>query len=197
MPEIELEEFERLIRRIQAGDEQAAKELVDAYEPEIRRDVRLRLTDIRLRRTLDSMDICQSVFGNFFVKVAMGQFNLDRPEQLLRLLSTMARNKVIDWHRHEKSRRPRNNGRVENIDGVSGNEPAVVDPSPSEVMQGRELLMLIEAKLSPEENELARLRREGQSWKEISELTGKSQDSIRKRLARACDRVFSELGLEQ
>jgi hypothetical protein len=37
-----------------------------AGDPAIRRVVRVRLQDRQLRRLLDSMDICQSVLGNFF-----------------------------------------------------------------------------------------------------------------------------------
>ncbi len=66
MVELSHEQFDDLMKPVRSGDEQAAVEMVKAYEPEIRRDVRLRLTDRKLRRTLDSTDICQSVFGNFF-----------------------------------------------------------------------------------------------------------------------------------
>jgi RNA polymerase sigma-70 factor (ECF subfamily) len=39
------------------------------------------------------MDICQSVLASFFVRAAVGQFELDRPEPLVGLLIGMARNK--------------------------------------------------------------------------------------------------------
>jgi len=86
--------FRDLILRVRSGDEQAAADLVRRYEPTIRRTVRVRLRNLRLRRVLDSMDVCQSVLLNFFVRVAAGQFELDTPNQLLKLLATMARHKV-------------------------------------------------------------------------------------------------------
>ena len=52
----------------------------------VRFEARLRLTDPRLRRQYDSLDICQSVLASFFVRAAAGQYDLDRPEQLLKLL---------------------------------------------------------------------------------------------------------------
>ena len=70
--------FTDLIQRVRAGDEKAATELVRRYEPAIRVAVRVRLTDPGLRRFLDSMDICQSVLANFFVRAAAGQFDLDK-----------------------------------------------------------------------------------------------------------------------
>ena len=93
------DDFVDLIQRVRAGDEQASTELVRRYEPAIRVAVRARLTDPKLRRLLDSMDVCQSVLGNFFARAATGQFELDRPDQLVALLATMARNRVIN-HAH-------------------------------------------------------------------------------------------------
>src|SRR5437660_12212613 len=91
--------FRDLIGRVRQGDEQAAADLVRRYEPAIRRAVRFRLTDARLRRTCDSMDVCQSVLLSFFVRAASGQYDLDTPEQLLRLLTTMARNQLLNQAR--------------------------------------------------------------------------------------------------
>ena len=86
--------FLELIRRVRAGDEAAALDLVRRYEPAVRRVVRLQLRDPRLRRILDSMDVCQSVMASFFLRAATGQYDLDRPAQLLALLAVMARNKL-------------------------------------------------------------------------------------------------------
>ena len=66
------DDFEDLIRRIRMGEAEAAAELVQRFEPEIRREVRIRLTDPKLRRVVDSIDICQSVLGNFLVRAALG-----------------------------------------------------------------------------------------------------------------------------
>ena len=42
MPKLEQEQFDNLIARVREGDPQAAVDLVRMYEPEIRRDIRLR-----------------------------------------------------------------------------------------------------------------------------------------------------------
>ena len=57
MPKLEQAEFDELLSRVRRGDQLAASELVRLYEPEIRREVRLRLTSAAMRRTLDSLDI--------------------------------------------------------------------------------------------------------------------------------------------
>ena len=91
------------------GHRSTAAELVQRYEPAVRRSVRLRL-DPRLRRVCDSMDICQAVLGSFFVRAASGQYELDTPEQLLRLLTAMARNKLLNQARQDRVSLPGHEG---------------------------------------------------------------------------------------
>ncbi len=81
--------FSDFLKRIRAGDSQAAEELVRKYESLIRRQVRLNLEDSRLNRVFDSMDVCQSVLKSFFVRTAAGQYDLDDPKELVRLLVRM------------------------------------------------------------------------------------------------------------
>ncbi len=91
------DEFEDLIRRVRAGDTDAATALVRQYESAVRIVARARLFDPDMCRQFDSMDICQSVLASFFVRVAAGQFELHRPAQLVALLTKMAQNKLA-WH---------------------------------------------------------------------------------------------------
>src|SRR5690242_7706534 len=97
--------FEELMRRVRAWDQDAATELVRRYEAAIRRAVRLRLADSRLGGLFDSMDICQSVLGSFFVRAASGQYDLETPEKVLGLLVAMARNKLASLARRQGARR--------------------------------------------------------------------------------------------
>ena len=90
------QQFQELIGRVRNRDQDAATELVRRYESVIRRVVRIHLRDARMRRVLDSMDICQSVMASFFVRTALGQYELDTPEQMLGLLTTIARNKLTN-----------------------------------------------------------------------------------------------------
>src|SRR5213080_462665 len=88
--------FQELVARIRAGDNAAAAELVRRYEPAIRRVAHIRLGEAHLRHLLDSLDICQSVFASFFVRAALGDLELNSPEDLLKLLVAMSRRKVVD-----------------------------------------------------------------------------------------------------
>ena len=61
----------------------------------------MRMRSPHLRSVLDSMDICQSVLKSFFLRAAAGQFDIDRPEDLRKLLVKMACNKSPEAARKE------------------------------------------------------------------------------------------------
>jgi RNA polymerase sigma factor (sigma-70 family) len=186
--------FADFLRRIRAGDEQAAVELVRRYEPAIRLEVRMRLADSRLRRVLDTMDLCQSVLAGFFVRAAAGQFDLEHPEQLVRLLVAIARNKVAYQARRQRAQR-RDQRRDVALEGYD-REPLDAGPSPSRVASGREMLAEVRRRLGPEELRLADLRAEGYDWAAITAALGGTAEAPRTQLARALDRVTAEIGLE-
>ena len=81
--------FAELIGRVRTGDDRAADVLWRQYEPLLRREIRLRLRDPRLRQRFDEEDVCQSVMASFFVRAAAGQFDISGPEQVQRLLVQM------------------------------------------------------------------------------------------------------------
>jgi DNA-directed RNA polymerase specialized sigma24 family protein len=157
--------------------------------------VRLPLQSFRLHRILDSCDISQSVLANFFVCTAAGRFELDRPEQLVRLLVTMARNQVLDEARKYQADR-RDARRIDEVtteeimDVVEGS-----DPSPSQIVAEDELVQEIYRRLTDEERALAEQRACGLEWATIAARRGGSAEALRKKLARAIDRVALQLGL--
>jgi RNA polymerase sigma-70 factor (ECF subfamily) len=186
--------FRDLIGRVRAGDEAAATQLVGEYEPVIRRVVRIQLRDGRMRRVLDSMDICQSVLRSFFVRAALGQYALRTPQELLKLLSTIARYKLADQvKQHQRECRD-----VRRIENGSPDERAIaaVQSSPSEQVANQELLDEFRKRLSDDERHLAEQRALGRGWAEIAAAAGGSPEGLRKKLGRAVDRIGRELGLE-
>jgi RNA polymerase sigma-70 factor (ECF subfamily) len=182
-------DFRDLIRRIRSGDQQAAAELVRQFEPEIRRTVRMRLNNPKLGRVLDSMDVCQSVMGRFFVGAAAGQFDLDHPGQLLRLLVTMAKNRVID-HARKPANRPDSFGADDREYQVPGR-----GDSPSVAVSHKELLAEMRRRLSDDERRISELRAAGHDWADIASQLGGTPDALRKKLERAMDRISNELGI--
>jgi RNA polymerase sigma factor (sigma-70 family) len=186
--------FRELIGRVRQGDERAADELVRRYEPAIRRAVRFRLTDPRLRRTCDSMDICQSVMLSFFVRAASGQYDLDTPDQLLRLLTTMARNKLLNQARQQQAAR-RDNRLV--TDDIADHDIAEPTPGPPQQVEARELLQEVHRRLDPEELRLVELRNQGHDWNAIAAQVGGNAAQLRQKLHRALARLSQQFGLEE
>jgi RNA polymerase sigma-70 factor (ECF subfamily) len=71
------------------------------------------------------------------------------------------------------------------------------DPTPSRDLAARELLEEALRRLSPEEKRILDCREQGGQWAQIADELGSSPEAIRKRLARAVDRVAHELGLDE
>jgi DNA-directed RNA polymerase specialized sigma24 family protein len=190
----EADAFQDLVRRVRARDERAAAELVERYEPAIRRAARVRLTDPALRRILDSTDISQSVLASFFARVALGQYELDKPQQLLRLLVAMTQKKVAFQARRQHAARRD----IRRTATVSSNEVSIADrgPSPSQQVAWRELLDKFRERLSEDERWLVDQRALSRDWAQIALESGTSPDALRKRLARAVDRVARQLRLD-
>ena len=90
-------EFERLMEEVRAGSQDAAWELLERIGPHVHRVVH-RMINREIRGRFDSLDFVQAVWASFFVnRRQISSFS--RPEQLIRFLVVMARNKVMDEHR--------------------------------------------------------------------------------------------------
>src|SRR5438309_4971534 len=189
---LEINPFRDLIQRVRSGEEAAAAELVQHYEPYIRRAVRVRMVDPRLKRLIDSMDICQSVLASFFARAALGQYELNSPEELLNLLVTMARNKL-----HNAVAKQRAERRDYRRNQKAGDYVPASDATPSQLVSARELLEKFRNSLTAEERQLTELRATGCEWTDIAARLGGTPEALRRRLARAIDRVAQQLGLEE
>jgi DNA-directed RNA polymerase specialized sigma24 family protein len=140
------------------------------------------------------MDISQSVLKSFFVRAAAGQYELETPGQLLRLLATMARNKLVSQaRRHHTLRRGGDHlvASVENPEWLV--EPG---PGPGTEVAARDLMQEVLRRLSPDERRLQEMRNDGHDWAAIAARFGGGPEALRKQLARALDRVAGQLGLD-
>jgi RNA polymerase sigma factor (sigma-70 family) len=185
--------FVAYVARLRAGDQAALEELVERYAPVIRLEARMRLRSAHLRAVLDSMDICQSVLKSFFLRAAAGQFDIDRPEDLRRLLVKMACNKSLEAARKEYADKRdirRSIGLGDEAHQVAGDEDPVGE------VEWQELLLRGRQMLSSDERRIAEGRSAGQSWDELAAAIGGTPDQLRMQLNRAQDRVATALGLE-
>jgi DNA-directed RNA polymerase specialized sigma24 family protein len=138
---------------------------------------------------------CQSVLASFFARAAAGCFELETPDQLLRLLAVMARNKLADQVDHQRAE-------CRDVRRVAAGRAAdrnVVGPAatPSRQLAARELLQEVRRRLSSQEAQLLQWRDEGREWAAIAADLGGNAEALRKRLDRALGRVARELGMDE
>jgi DNA-directed RNA polymerase specialized sigma24 family protein len=183
---MEQSDFSVFFAALRAGDQDAATQFVRRYEPYLRRVIHMRLVGHRLKRCLDSMDVCQSILAAFFHQVTLGRFVLHSPGKTKRLLATMARNKLISKIR----------GEHDPVDGLDeGWEPAAPGPTPAEHVADRDLLRAIRYRLSERECWLLDRRAAGDSWVDLAREDGGTPDALRMLHARAVARIRREVHL--
>ena len=175
-----------------AGENQASRDLVERYQPVIRREVRESLRDSRLRRLFEWTDISQLVMGSFFAGAAAGRYDLEKPDNLIRLLVNMTRRNLAKQVRRNRAAR-RDYRRLQLCDLASLDGRPAETPDPCQLTCGRELLEAYRSRLSEEERGLADLRSEGWGWAEIAAKLGGTPQARRKQLARAIVRVADEI----
>jgi DNA-directed RNA polymerase specialized sigma24 family protein len=184
-------EFLELFERVRSGDADAAGALVRRYEPAIRMAVRTRLSDPLLRRQFDSIDVCQSVLGSFFLHAATGSYDLHEPRQLMALLIKMAQNKLaMHVRRHYRECRD-----VRRSHRAVGDDALLASPAPDSYRQaaGKELLHRALDMMSADTRAIAARRMDGESWSEIASSMGGTPDGRRMQYERAVDRVADAL----
>lgn len=186
------QEFQAFIERIRKGDSSAAEELVRLYEPIVRRQVRMQMVDSRLSRLYDSVDFSQAVMASFFLRGS--EFELQEPKDLVRLLVTMARNKLASSARRVLAQK--RDGQRRDVDAPLLNQVADGSDTPSRIISMLELIAEAKKKLTPEEQQLVDLRNDGKSWDEIAVELGGTAQARRMQLARAMERVTESLGME-
>lgn len=197
--------FDGLLRRLRSGDQAAAAEIHTHFGGHIRRLARQWLSRKKLGRLLDSEDICQSVLCDFFARYEQGSYQLSDEVQLRALLARITTSRLLyHWERHRTAkrdlRRLEEHGAHENgvrehgaHENVLGSVAVTGQPSPSEVLAGRELMEEFRRRFSADEWTIVQLRNDGESWKAISENIGRSPDTLRMQFTRAVTRVAQEL----
>jgi RNA polymerase sigma-70 factor (ECF subfamily) len=168
------------LARIQAGDEDAARELLCRYEPEVRLVVRRQLPRL-LRSRFDSLDFLQSVWGDFFQKVRNGPAEFHDERHLVGFLARAAKNKVIDEYRRAASQKG-DMHREEPLwsDGERPREVAAAGASPSQVAEAHEAFDRLLVMLPVDRRTILELKAEGLSSREIGDRLGVSERTVQR-----------------
>src|ERR1700722_1770386 len=132
------QEFLLLMKRIQAGSEEAASALLERYGRDVLRAVRSGLSP-QLRSKFDSQDFVQDVWASFFANPPAGG-KFDHPRRLIAFLRRIACNKVANAARQHigAQARPANRERLLKDSGANPKWFIANQPSPSEEVKGRE-----------------------------------------------------------
>ncbi len=163
--------FEAAVKELCAGSEEAVWDFIETYGPHIQRVVRRRLNH-KLRSKFDSIDFVQMVWVSFFATPdRLAQF--DKPEDVIRYLVVMARNKVVEESRRRFEYEKHNVSRERPLE-----QPEIVatsehrSDSPSQIAIARERWQeMIEGE--PERNRrILEMRMNGSTFVEISERLG-------------------------
>ena len=186
--------FRAMMRLVRQGNPEAVAELVQRFEPKIHQAIRRPLSYFSLSREFDPHDISQVVLAKFFLQNLASRCELNDSDQLARLLVRMAKNKIRDELRKLRARRGKRHLEPAEADGVLNNLTNG-DSTPSTIVSGRELIREIHLRLSDDERKIARQRSLGLDWLAIAVHDGRSADALRKKLARAFERVKRELDL--
>jgi DNA-directed RNA polymerase specialized sigma24 family protein len=188
-------EFRELINRLRAGEEDAASELIDRFGDCVRREIRFRLRDSRLFRVVGESDLFQSTVSRFLWGLKLGQFDLDKPEELVGLLRTIAERRVCAVARFWQAQR-RDVRRHADLGYALQTEFTSADPTPSKAVSEKELVAETLTRLPEAARQVFHWRQDGLSWAQIAHLRGPaaSPEAVRKQYERALDRVAAELG---
>ena len=191
-PQPSASELSDFLRRIQAGDDGAARELLNRYEAEVRLVVRRQLPRL-LRSRFDSLDFLQSVWGSFFRRMRTAPTEFEDSRHLVAFLARAAKNKVIDEYRRAASRK-HNMHREEPL-WLDGRRPRdVPDPidSPSEVAEAHEVLVRLCELMPVGRRTILEMKAQGLSSKDIGQRLGISERTVQRVLEELRRRMETE-----
>jgi RNA polymerase sigma-70 factor (ECF subfamily) len=191
-PKREDDDLWSFLERIQAGDESAARELLQRFEPEVRLVVRRQLPRL-LRSRFDSLDFLQSVWGSFFRRMREAPTAFEDSRHLVAFLARAAKNKVIDEYRRAASQK-QDMHREEPL-WADGDRPRDVPDhadSPSELAQAREIFGRLRDLMPEERRTILELKAEGLSSRDIGARLGISERTVQRVLEDLRRRMESE-----
>src|SRR6202790_3262823 len=169
-----------LVRRVQARDEMAFREIVEHYQAKV-----FSIIYGILRNHNDAEDIAQQVFAKIYFSIK----NFDFRSSLLTWIYKITVNECYDYLRKKRVRKlvyesdfsEEDAQRMQNTDTAIDQKPAV-----DTQLAQRDLVVKLLAKLSPEDRSLLLLKEvEGHSVEELARMTGMNENTIKVKLFRA------------
>ena len=176
--------FAELMERLQAGDEEAAREIHRRYTRGL---VALACRELSttIRGKVDPESVVQSVFGSFFLRLRDDEFpDLGDWDDLWGLLTVITLRKCSNRRRfHHQARRDiRREVRAETVGDGSETplHPADPGPSPDEAATLRETLEQLVGGLEGRERQIIELLLQGHDVEEVRRQVGCGERTVRR-----------------
>jgi RNA polymerase sigma-70 factor (ECF subfamily) len=169
-----------IVRRVQARDEMAFREIVERYQAKV-----FSIIFGILRNHNDAEDIAQQVFAKIYFSIK----NFDFRSSLLTWIYKITVNECYDYLRKKRVRKLVYESDFSEEDSLRmENSETVIDqgqPMDTRLAQ-RDLVLKLLDKLSAEDRTLLLLKEvEGHSVEELSQMTGMNENTIKVKLFRA------------
>jgi RNA polymerase sigma-70 factor (ECF subfamily) len=168
-----------LVRRVQAKDEMAFKEIVERYQTKV-----FSIIYGILRNHNDAEDIAQQVFAKIYFSIG----NFDFRSSLLTWIYKITVNECYDYLRKKRVRKlvyesdfsEEDSMQMENSQTAQDRKVPV-----DETLARRDLLVKLLSKISDEDRSLMLMKEvEGHSVEELAEMTGMNENTIKVKLFR-------------
>lgn len=174
-----------LVRRVQAQDEIAFREIVERYQAKV-----FSIIYGILRNRNDAEDIAQQVFAKIYFSIG----NFDFRSSLLTWIYKITVNECYDYLRKKRVRKLVYESDFSTDDSLrmENSEPAT-DRTPAfdQRLAQHDLILKLLSKISEEDRSLILLKEvEGHSVEELSEMTGMNENTIKVKLFRARQKLM-------
>jgi len=168
-----------LVRRAQAGDEAAFREIVEHYQSKV-----FSIIHGIVRQRNDVEDIAQQVFTKVYFSIG----NFDFRSSLITWIYKITVNECFDYLRKKKVRKLVYESDLSEDEArrVENTEPSVRQVPADVKLARRDYIFKLLSKVSEEERNLLMLKEvEGHSVEELAEMTGMNENTIKVKLFRA------------
>jgi RNA polymerase sigma-70 factor (ECF subfamily) len=178
----EFDSVPSLLARVQTGSQNAAAEVYERFARRLIALARTRLNH-RLKQKVDPEDIVQSVFKSFFVRQAVGEYDLRSADSLWGLLALITIRKCSRKAVHYFAARRdagRDVGQPASDEASRLWEALSQEPTPEQAALLSDTVERLMQALDPREREILALSLQGVSSEEIASQVQRSERTVRR-----------------
>lgn len=172
--------FAEFLKRLQAGDDDASRQLFQRFARQLIAMARRRF-DGQLKHKIDPEDVVQSAYKSFFYRYAEGNVDIGNWNSLWGLLTIITVRKCTERIAYHRAQR-RDAAREISASGSEQAAPLEIlsrEPTPMEATELSETLERLFADLDDHERPVLELSLQGYSTREISKQLQRAERTVR------------------